>query len=555
MLIEKFENGLLTLLLLTGIATAQDFPRNAPIIDVPVADGDGGYVLGTGDPRRDADHGTVAMNSDRDIIVAFHSERRYEHPNYSDWDDDIPNPNGGLYAGNMKQVEIAYYDFDEDSPTDRWIHLETRVIGSIEIDPLGLPQDLVKCERPDVIAVEDRFFVVWTRRYSSHSGFSGQQNEPAVLECAWIEKEDGPSPLVRVFGDDKATPIQGLGYILDAHLPSQGSVFHVRECAGVPDAVPLVESDPYQLEVAVVYPHFVEINSIPTVQRKFDLRVVTCSFDKTTKARSKKTGFDPLWASLEFNGPKAPLGIESPGLILPDVAPSPEEMAFWVVHERQRMKPDSGGLGLVADGRIKLEYYKLSSTNKWEQEAAKTFRGSNGDWAWRRRPTISSYTADTSEIVVAIAFGTIESNATSTDASGNAVYEHWEMENGSLISPPTYPGHPTTSYEPFPIDPLIWYDRPFPLNGRTSIPLVRRCFVTGQNYPGGGPTNLAYFDPMVASGMFHIVDSDAGSGYSGIRRPAAAYLHYPSASIPDYFAVTWEKQDANNVKRVYILAE
>lgn len=498
------------------------------------------------------------MNSNKDIVVAFHSERRFDHPSYSDWDDDIPDPNDGYYEGLIKQVEIAYYDYDESSPTDSWIHLETRVIGCIEFNPLSLPQTIVNCERPDVIAVDDKFFVVWTRRYSDFSGYSGQQNEPAVLECAWIEKESGTPPVVKVYGNDNVVPILGQGYILDAHLPAQGNVFHVRECAGVPDAVPLTESDPNHFEVAVVYPHFVEINSSSGfTQRKFDLRVVTCNFKNDTKVRGKDDSFAPLWQSLEFNGPKAPNNVDSPGLILPDLAPSPEENSFWVVHERQKMKAEFGGMTSVPDGRIKLEYYKLSGTNKWEQEAAKTFKGSSisRDWSWRRRPTVSSYIDDNSDVVAAIAFGVVDSNSGATDTSGNVVYEHWQAIGGSLVSPPEINGQPSEIYEPFPLDSSIWYDRPYPLNGRSSNPLTRRCYVTGVDHQNGGPVNLAYFDPMVPLGLFHLVDSDAGPNFSSLRRPGAAYLHDPSATIPDYFAVTWEKRDVNSVKRVYILAE
>jgi len=152
---------LLLATVVTGICALSGLPqvqgsnltRTAPINfhQVPLA--------GSGPPNRNYDHATVAMNSERDIVVAFHS----------------------TLSSTLKQVEIAAY---QHQPGDTWTYLGTEIVGSTGFDPLQLssnPQnpDPVKCERPDVVAVGDRFFVVWTRRYQ---GFAGYTNEPAVLE-------------------------------------------------------------------------------------------------------------------------------------------------------------------------------------------------------------------------------------------------------------------------------------------------------------------------------------------------------------------------------------
>ena len=132
-----------------------------------VGTGDFAALGGTGLPGRTSDHATVAMNSNRDIVVAFHSDR-----------NDI--------ALEMKQVEVAFYEFMNN---DTWEHRETKIVGCVGYSPItAIQQTNVKCERPDIVAVDDLFFVVWTRRYVEDPADPIEsENEPAVLECAWIE--------------------------------------------------------------------------------------------------------------------------------------------------------------------------------------------------------------------------------------------------------------------------------------------------------------------------------------------------------------------------------
>jgi len=64
------------------------------------------------------------------------------------------------------------------------------------------------------------------------------------------------------------------------------------------------------------------------------------------------------------------------------------------------------------------------------------------------------------------------------------------------------------------------------------------------------------FDPYYP-GTMSTLDEDT-SYFNGIRRPAAAYHFEAGVSMPDYFAVTWEKTLLINnidVKRVVIMAE
>jgi len=90
--------GLVTLiaglLALSGVPQVQssNLTRTAPISlhQVPLAS--------SGPPNRNYDHATVAMNSDRDIVVAFHS----------------------TLSPTLKQVEIAAY---QHQPGDTWTYM------------------------------------------------------------------------------------------------------------------------------------------------------------------------------------------------------------------------------------------------------------------------------------------------------------------------------------------------------------------------------------------------------------------------------------------------
>lgn len=541
-----YTNCLLTAFVLTpGSLWGQSLERDLALNSIPIATTNpDGLSLGVGSALRAADHATIAMNSDKDILVAYHTIR-----DSSLVGDALPDPSNGNYAGEMKQVEVAFFDYDENSSVERWIFVESRVIGAIDHSPIALlNQQYVRCERPDVIAVEDKFFVVWTRRYSGDAIFGvSQENEPAVLECAWIEKEVSPATTINVYGFGGITPTPGRGFSLDEHLPQGAHNFYVRECSGVGDSVALTQSDSGVVEVAVVYPHFVSRIENPVLphqpSRRFDLRVVTCSFDKTTKDIEKESNYPPLRSDIRFDGKPMPNNSHSPGLILPDLATSSEERAFWMVHEQQRLKSQGVGLPQAPDGKIKLDYYKFEPNatdppGSWEQQASKTFQGANGDWSWKRRPMISSFTTDTDEHVVSLAFSTVSSVDGAPDDSSNLVYEHWEYDQGSIFSPPTYSGISLPIWDDIDTDPLNWLESPLPVQGRTTTSIVRRCYLTGAPHGLLTPTHLVYWNPFTSPGSQTLVDTDANSGFTDIRRPAVSYRYFPSALSPDYFAVT-----------------
>lgn len=480
--------------ILTGIVCGQStFQRSDPAVffKVPVASSGGPPGgQGAGEDDRDADHGTVAMNSQRDIAVAFHSVR-----------DDAQ----GTYSGELKQVELAYFKHQEINGVESWEHVETKVLGSVDWTPITVgTATLVRCERPDVIAVDDKFFVVWTRRYDRDTPGLGNpgDNEPAVLECAWVEINSSSSG-INVYADPAMRV--GLGFALDSHA-GPGAPFEIRECAGVADAVVITEENqPADIyKVAVVYPHQRVFARDTGDRREFDLRVATCTLDASnpTSYVVSKNNYSPISTSLVFKGDPAPNGIPSPGLVLPDLAPSKEHGAFWLAYEEQVKKtvtPSSTGVPEdVAEGKIRLSYVKLSG-GQWSPEATKTFKTTGGgeNYQWRRRPMISSYPDEPNHHLVSIAFGTLNSNPdfAINDDTTNIYYQHWEYLNGGLSSPPSIP-RPLT--QDWPNSSSVWDDRPAPLMGRSS-PFIRRCYATQVSDPDNPQRrDLFEFDPTVS---------------------------------------------------------
>lgn len=468
---------------------------------------------------RDADHATVAMNDSRDIVVAFHSTR-----------EDISS------FGNMKQVEFAYFKWQAP---DTWEHLETTIVGSIDFNPIGylLPTGAkVKCERPDVVAVGDKFFIVWTRIYSEAA--SGDANESAVLECAWIER-DPVTDVISIF-DDPAAGL-GQGFQLDKHVPGGSHDFWVRECAGVPDAVVLNGySDP---TVAVVYPHQKDFSHPTTgdLDRLFTLRLVTCSIDSNNVVSSNPPPEDII-PTIPFNGPDT-----SAGLILPDLAPSPVANAFWVVAESQTEKLDSQGV-LQVDGSIRLDFWRKTG-GAWNAVAGKTFQTAPNDpFVIRRRPLISSYPVGSPFQGVSLAFNEKNLDPLALDQSANVIYKHWVYDNGSIIFPPSQVSYPNKTN--------IDSGKPAPLRGRDA-PYIRRCYADESPTVGAPPDRIRAYDDL-NPGVVTTIDFIPPGGSGAVGRPAASYLLHDdlAGTLTDYLTVTWEKvPTSGDPRRIWIGVE
>lgn len=467
-----------------------------------------GGVWGPG--SRTADHAVVAMNSAKDILVAYHTDRNDL--------DAVLRP---------KQVEAALFDYAVVGGVETWTYVTTFLLGSTLHNPLGVPNIThVKCERPDVVAVGDQFFVVWTRRYQGLP--FPLDKDPAVLECAWIDVTSSPI----VYDSGGASPTgTGLGFILD-------DAFNVLECAGVPDAAVLDDGTGAGLpEVDVVYPAQTGFSSGSILDRSFDLRIATCTLDVANPTApiasipaATLTGSSPV----AFNGNDN----MSAGLILPDLARGINQDQFILAYEEQFIAtgPPSGEYGLIRMHRI------VRSSGTWSSVQSHSF-GNAQDLLARRRPNLASHPVPGSTVNnVTIAFNIFD--AANSNADADVVFSEWIFDpddgifkvqwTSGLGQPP--PGWPN---DPFAPNVLAYDFRPIPLHGK-NVTFRRRYAETFQA-------------PAPPAGNCDLVEYDLATNQIGpplatapLGRPAVAYLHDPSNAEPDYATLTWEQRIQTN---------
>ena len=451
-----------------SLLTAQTFARGGNV-EIPLLGGVSNPSWGA--IARDADHATVAMNESGHVLVAYHSTR-------SD------------FTPALKQVELAFFEYD--SVLDEWSLEEQLLIGDVGPSPLFAQylQNDVKCERPDVIAVGDKFFVVWTRRYDRTTNWQ----EPAVLECAWL---DWNGTSLDVFGMN----VSGAGFLLDAD-------YKIRECAGVPDAVVLNQPSGGDPTVGIIYPRQTDFSydpggGTPDDTRLFELAMVTCSIDSANQVTSQLPFTLPN--TVVYDGSDG----GAAGLVLPDLAPSSEENAFWLTYEGQQLVgPDTMGI-------VRLEYWSLNGTGV--PEFAKTFKTTMATGTViRRRPMISSLPGNGSVEMVSIAF-----NKTSPGADSDVIYEQWQYDTDSFQKVPVPFGHEfnNTAFNE---------GKPAPLHG-PQTPYTRRCYFKKSNT--GGSADGVYFYDLNSNTETVVAPSDTAA------RPAVSFGQ-PNGT--DSIAVSWE---------------
>lgn len=493
----------LTLTLLATPSVAQSFAKGTNVevsLMSDTLDGDWGL------PDRTADHATTAINSLGDVLVVFHSDRT-----------GYPGTTYGL-----KQVEAALFTYDE--PADQWTFAQRFLLGAITEDSLpNTSQTIVKCERPDVIAVDNSFFVVWTRRYDR--SFSNQEKEPAALECAWLT----PSGSGSTYTVHKNGLADGRGVVLD------GGYF-VRECAGVPDAVLLDPgSTNFPVSIGIAYARQTDFGDDlegNDATRVCHLRFITCEIDQSNNLSTPAPPID-LVSNIQFNGDTSPSAGDSAGLIVPDCAPGVSNFRFWVAYEEQLSQTNLN----PPDGRIRLKLYERLPSGTWDELAGHTFGSSNNLYG-RRRPNLSAYPQGTGgQDFVSIAFAKIN-----VPNDADVIYEHWihDATNG-LYRATTLPGIG------FPNNPggVVVHDkRPIPLLGRVT-PTVRRCYVDRTETSAAG--KIIRYDQDS-----NLVTDLTGSAV-GTERPAVSYWLNTILQRDDV-AVTWEQivGGAPGYKRIFL---
>lgn len=411
------------------------------------------------------------MNDSGHVLVAYHSTREDFNP-------------------NLKQVELAFFEYD--SVSDDWTLEEQVLIGDVDPSPLiSLYNQVdVKCERPDVVSVGDRIFVVWTRRYDRTVDW----REPAVLECAWLEW-NGTALDIHGIGAN------GEGFPLDFD-------YKVRECAGVPDAVVLKQPAGGDPTVGVVYPRqtdfsYDDATGLEDHTRLFELALVACSIDSLGQVTSQPPLVLPN--TVVYDGSDG----GAAGLVLPDLAPSSEENAFWLTYEGQQI------VGADTMGVVRLEYWSLNGTGV--PEFAKTFKTVMATGSViRRRPMFSSLPGASPVEMVSIAF-----NKTSPGSDSDVVYELWQYDTNSFQKVPVPFGHQfnNTGFNE---------GKPAPLHGPHS-PYTRRCYFK-RSGTGGGSDGLYYYD----------LNSDTESVVAPSDSAARPAVSFGTPNSMDSVAVTWE---------------
>jgi hypothetical protein len=424
------------------------------------------------DPAYKADHATVAINEGNDILIAYHA-------------------NTGVSL--VKQVEVAHYKLN---PTSGLLtHTSTVVIGGAGHDPLSLgPSISRKCERPDVIAVGDMFFVTWTRIYDAGK-------KPSVLECAWI-KYDTINGL-QVFNGQTSPD---LGYPLDSDSAGTGSSFHVKECAGVADAFVVSESGG-TLRAGVVYSHQTKMSTLLPLDetRRFDMRLVLSEFD-INQGTLSAVAPAAIISGIRFDGDTG----NSAALILPDAVRGVAADEFWLTYEAQIES------GSTVQGKVRLSYVKKNIVgNSWAPQATYVFGTTTAQVL--RRPMLFNHKDTPSK--VSIAFSRPLGPTTS-----DVHYSSWAYHSPGLLFQELVSNQ-------FNHVPGSSENRPMPLNATG----YRRCYFTRSG-------QILYYDQ----------DTNQDVGVSSASsndafRPAVA-MH--RGATDDYIATTWEE---GSPLRVWIL--
>ena len=253
----------------------------------------------------------------------------------------------------------------------------------------------------------------------------------------------GHEPLLGV------TPQPGRGFELDIHVPTISDFFG-RECKVTPDAVVLIDPTD-EFKVAVAYSHQTDFAGTTPgdTTRSCEVRMVTCTFDPNATGYpiTHVASFPALQQNVQFDGVNP-----STGFILPDLAPSGEENAFWMVTEAQEVSPPPASLN---NGAIRLGYWKLQSGN-WVNQASRTYSSPPSDPYLRRRPMISAYPEGTGEQVVAVTFSKVDNDVqTGDDPSAQVITNTHSYQNGGLSFYPM-PASGTPYFLDYPKEALIY---------------------------------------------------------------------------------------------------
>ncbi|TAH37136.1 MAG: hypothetical protein EYC70_09145 [Planctomycetota bacterium] len=488
----------------------QTMQRNASSsVELPVASGP--YPLG-----READHATVAINSNNDILAVFHTD----------------------LAANQKQVEVVYWRYVNGSSPETWTTVFTppqysdtvMVVGDSDPNPI-LDSGTRKCERPAVVAVDEYFCVVWSRTYTK----TGPANDLSLVECAWIKWDpqagvpgiQNGAPVIIGLGPNKEG-FQLLPNNLTTGLPDP---IQVEECSGVADVTGLgFDATTNTWRVMVAYVHQTQFGgtnpSNGNGERRFEMRFVECGLNPSSLAVSR-FDVDYTISGIKFNGynkldASGSLELDTGGLILPELARGASMNTLFLTFEEQWESPPPASDPF--DGRIRLGVL-VRTPGTAVTLTLDALASYISPARTRRRSQLSSN--DTNSVTFAFTEGD-----TPLD-DGDLVVEEWGYVNGNLARRP-YIDAPF-SFMTSSSDDL----RPVTVHG-ASNPDFRRCYFERVN---ATTCEILEFNPLTPEGTGNprvIVSSPATEP---LGRPATDYLYNSttSAGAPHYVPLTYQK--------------
>jgi hypothetical protein len=418
----------------------------------------------------ESDHGVVAFNDSNDLCVAFQTRSNY--------------PDGPW------QVEAVVLEYMGEGQWDCPSRSSVLVLGS----PQGvLPSaDQEECKKPDIVAIGDDFFVVWTRLDQSDL-----QTNPArtgIIECASIRKDSS--------GWTLDTSSAGVGFPLDSLV--------VPGRAGcMPALARLDQSSPYS--IGVVYTSETA-RSIGTIEFEYSVQFLGVNPNDLTSF----TGPHSLVDDVPFDWNASDLS----GRILPDAVGDDDGnlVVIWEALEDDGTGTNSR-LGSIHIASFSDPTAGLPSTSP-------PLDGRQ-DYQIRRRPNLSTEAGSPNTLLASWGVGFDTTN-------GNALGD-WDTTVLLLDMTNLTAGQPAVTELPFPNLPNLHHKFPLPaIHGGQST-----CFLTEGNY------SLSFWngDPSPEPEVSLLTTSTVPA----TRPSVAAGELEDSRSI---LAATWEAPDASSSRDI-----
>lgn len=321
---------LFALLVLSPLAAAQTPVNSNTVYELPsLAPADG-----------KADHETIAVNSNGDVLIV--------------WSSSVYSLSSNESA--VRRVECAFL---RRTSATGWDLYPTQTLG--ETDPLELPSGTIFpagdiCRKADVVSVGDDFAVVWQR-------IENDDTNGGRLEAAFIEVPASGDAVYHL-----ETP-EGIGWVLD--------IFDPRTAGGMIDiaCAPGTTSP-----IAAAYVHFKTKTSLAQSENAYDFDLRALTFDFPTPGSAPTVNTVNTLESIPFDdfGPGDPNG----GRILPDIVW--DSWGNLVVSTESFARGERLGGGAPNEGKILLRRYSVDAFGVMTLLNAQELMGTDPTYSQRR---------------------------------------------------------------------------------------------------------------------------------------------------------------------------